>query len=356
VKDYFKYFFVIVIVILGYLSYLVVEPFIGALLTGLILAYVFHPIFKRLNKRIKSEKLTAFLMSLAIIILVTVPTAVILKETSEEARFFYITSKQKLFNGNIFDVQCQDPTSSLCHSLDYIKDMLAEPTIRTYVEQAILKFSDFVLEEASGLIFSLPRIFINAFVAFFVCFYATLEGKHWVDRTKKLLPIRKRFQHEIFNKIDNITHGVIYGSVIVALIQGALGGLGFFIFGVNSPILFGILMSVFALIPLLGTALVWGPAALIMLIEGYIEGQTGLLWRGALLLLYGILVISSIDNILKPRLIGGAAKVHPVLILLGVMGGIYLLGFIGFVVGPLILTLFMAFLEVYEREKEVFFK
>lgn len=346
----------IIIVILGWLSYLVLEPFIVAILTGLVLAYFFYPVFKRLNKKIKNKNLTAFIMSLVIIILLAVPTIFIIKETADEARLFYITAKAKLFNGNIFDVECPDPTTAVCQAILSTKKFISQPEVRSYIESGIAKFSEFVLDEASDLVLSLPRIFVSLFVVFFVCFYAILEGRNWVKKIKNLLPIKKKYQKEIFVKIDNISHGVIYGSVFIALIQGALGGIGFFIFGVNSPILFGILMSIFALIPLVGTGIIWAPAAFMMMLEGYIEGETSLLVRGIGLALYGLLIISTVDNILKPRLIGKSTGVHPVVVLLGVLGGISLLGFIGFVVGPIILSLFIAFLEIYEREKKVFMK
>lgn len=355
-KDYFKYFFVITIVVLGLLSYFVIEPFIVAILSGLTLAYVLHPIFQRLNKRIKSEAITAFLMSLVVIILLSVPTVFLIKETADEARFFYISTKAKLFNGDMFEAACPDADGGACHLVNQVREFLAEPQVRSYLETTIAKFSDFILDEASAMIFSLPRIFLGLFVAFFVCFYATLEGKKWVERAKGLLPIKKKYQKEIFVKIDHITHAVIYSSVLVALIQGALGGIGFYIFGVNSPILFGILMSVLALIPFLGTAIIWAPAGGLLVLDGYLQAESSLMLRGVLLLAYGLLIVSSIDNILKPRLIGEAARVHPVVILVGVLGGISLLGFIGFVIGPLILSMFMAFLDIYEREKRVIVK
>lgn len=327
-----------------------------AVIAGMVMAYLLHPVFKKLNKKFKNEAVTAFVISMVIIILLAVPSVFLIKETSDEARFFYITAKQKLFNGAFLNIDCPNEEAPFCQLTAGVRDFISQPEVRVYIESGIVKFSDFILTEASSWIFSLPRIFLLLFVAFFVCFYGTLEGESWAKKFKKLLPIKKKYQRQIFKKIDNITHAVIYGSLFIAIIQGTLGGIGFFIFGVNSPVLFGILMAVFALIPFLGTAIIWVPASLMMVLEGFVDNETGVLIRGVLLLVYGALIISTVDNILKPRLIGKQAEVHPITVLVGVLGGISLMGFIGFVVGPLIISLFIAFLEVYEKEKEAFLR
>jgi len=148
-----------------------------------------------------------------------------------------------------------------------------------------------------------------------------------------------------------VTFAVFYGNIFVAIIQGILGGVGFFVLGVESPVLWGFVMILFALIPYFGTAIIWLPAALNLLFKGYLENDASYTARGIILIVYGILVISSIDNILKPRLIGSKAQVHPVLVLLGVLGGLSLFGFIGLILGPVMLALLMTFVDIYEEEK-----
>ncbi len=146
-------------------------------------------------------------------------------------------------------------------------------------------------------------------------------------------------------------HLLIYGYVVVALIQGLLGAFGFFIFGIHSPIFWGIVMTITALIPFIGTAIVWLPFALIKLFNGILANNTNEIIGGILFILYGTIIISGIDNVLRPKIIGDKAKVHPILILVGVLGGLSLFGFIGVVIGPLILALFVAFLTAYEENK-----
>jgi predicted PurR-regulated permease PerM len=145
---------------------------------------------------------------------------------------------------------------------------------------------------------------------------------------------------------------MFYGNITIAIMQGILGAIGFMIFGVPSPILWGFVMVLFALIPYFGTAVVWLPAALNLIFSGYLQNNSSLTTRGIFLIVYGVLVISSIDNILKPKLIGAKANVHPILVLIGVLGGLSLFGFVGLFLGPMMLALLMTFIDIYEEEKD----
>jgi predicted PurR-regulated permease PerM len=143
----------------------------------------------------------------------------------------------------------------------------------------------------------------------------------------------------------------MYGSILIAVIQGALGALGFWIFGIESFFIWGMVMAIFALVPFVGTAIIWIPAALYLIAKGTTSGNMTLVWHGVGLLLYGVFIISSADNLLKPKLIGDRAGMHPVVVLLGVLGGLSLFGFAGFLIGPLILAAMTSFADIYQKEK-----
>lgn len=355
-KSYFKYFFVILFVTVAYLSFLVVQSLITAIVIGCVIAYVFYPFYQAMGKYVKSKQIRAFAVSVLIIVLFSVPTMILLNNVSEEARFFYLRAKQTMMSGNVLGIECLDVESTGCKMVKAVMDWLRKPSIQRFLEDGISKFSTFILEEASRAIFSLPRILLNLFVAFFISFYLLIDGKKWVHQMKKLLPIKEVFQREVFTKIDNITYAVVYGSLIVALIQGAVGAIGFFLFGVHAPILWGLVMTIFALIPFIGTAVIWGPISLVMIVDGAVGGEQAMLMKGIGLMIYGALVISGIDNIIKPKLISSKANIHPVVVLIGVLGGLSFLGFAGFIVGPLILALFLALLDIYKKEKAVLLK
>lgn len=163
--------------------------------------------------------------------------------------------------------------------------------------------------------------------------------------------MQKKEYAYILSRLSEIVHGVVYGYLMIALIQGGLGALGFFIFGVTSPIFWGLIMALFALIPILGTGVVWIPASLILFFDGMIQSSNWLMFKGVGLFLYGILIISTIDNILKPKLISEKAKVHPVIIMIGVFGGLLLFGPLGVIIGPLVLAMTQVVFETYLNKK-----
>ena len=148
-----------------------------------------------------------------------------------------------------------------------------------------------------------------------------------------------------------MTSAVIYGSLIIAIIQGMLGGIGFWVVGLPSPLIWAIVMIFAALIPYIGSSIIWFPAALILIFSGYVDSEPILIIKGAGLILYGTFIIGLIDNILKPKIIGDKGGLHPVLVLLGVIGGLNLLGFIGIIIGPIILAMLVTFIKIYEEEK-----
>ena len=165
------------------------------------------------------------------------------------------------------------------------------------------------------------------------------------------MPLKSKYRKHVFKKLNDMAYAVIYGSIIIAIIQGALGGIGFLMFGLPSPILWGIVMMFASLIPYVGSSLIWLPASLILIFSGYVNSDSTLMVKGILFILYGVFIIGTIDNILKPKIIGDKGGLHPVLVLLGVVGGLNLLGFIGVIIGPIVLAMLVTFIGIYEEEK-----
>ncbi len=349
----FKYFFIILFIAITLLAFWVAQPFINALLSSAVVAYVFFPIYNKLERYIKYKNVRAVLVSAFILLLFIAPLFLIIESAAPDARFVYIRAKQKILTGELLDVSCPvGKESALCTISNRIQELVREPDVRYYLEEVVGKGTNFILAKTSGLVFALPVIFINLFVTFFAVFYLLRDGKMLVQHIKSLLPIHPKHREHIFQKLSDTAHAVVYGSLVIALIQGTLGGLGFLVFGVTSPLLWGFVMALFALVPFVGTAVIWLPAALVMTATGSAEGDPVLLWKGIGLLLYGFFIISGVDNILKPMLIGDRAKVHPVLILIGVLGGLAVFGAAGFIIGPLVLAVFKVFLDIYKREYE----
>lgn len=348
---YFRYIVFLLILLLAWLVFLLINPFITAILAGIIISYIFYPLYKQINKLFKKNTISALITSILVILVVTTPLAFVLNTISKEAYVSYIVVKQKVLHGDLFGVDCNVDENLLCTISNFFKEVLSDPKNRYYIEDTIQRTTSFILENASSLIFSFPILILNLFILIFLMYYLFKDGKTIFNKLKKLLPVKKKYQERIFKQFNDILQAVIYGQLLIALIQGTLGGIGFFVLGIPSPILWGIAMAFFALIPFMGTAVIWLPVALFQILTGLSQADNSLVTKGILLILYGIFVVSSIDNFLRPKLIGDRAKIHPVLVLLGVVGGLKLFGIVGLVIGPVILAMFMTVVRIYEEKK-----
>lgn len=345
-------FFIGLIVIVGVLSFFIARPFLDALLTGGVITYVFHPLFLWLNRRIKSRNLCALIISVFIILLLTAPIYFLLQVSVTDLRLSYIHIKQKILTGEIIDIGCIGQSTAVCKFSGLLQNIVNDRETRVYIEDILSRATVFFITKISEFILALPRTLLNIGVTFFIIFYLLKDGDFFIKRIKDVIPLKKSHQEHIFQKLKDTFHAVIYGSILVALIQGALGALGFYFFGFKSALLWGGLIAVFALVPIMGTAIVWGPAGLFLILASTVSGDSLLFWQGIGLLVYGAVVISTIDNILKPKLIGDRAGVHPILVLVGALGGLAFFGIVGFVVGPLILALLNVLLEIHEKERK----
>ena len=168
----------------------------------------------------------------------------------------------------------------------------------------------------------------------------------------EMIPLKKSHKKEILKKIKEVNQAVLYGHVLTAAVQGVIAILGFYAFGVTSPLLWGLILMFFALIPFAGAPVIYVPISLIMMVDGISAMDQTVFLKSLGLLIYCSLIISSVDNIIKPKITGDIARINPAIILLGLMGGIALFGVIGIIVGPLVLALTITFIEIYEKEKD----
>jgi predicted PurR-regulated permease PerM len=333
------------------LSFYVVLPFLKAILAGMILSYVFYPVYTKINKKLNRKNLSSLIVSVLVILVITLPFFFIINAVSKEAYTTYIITRQKVSSGSLISTDCGQAANPICKFVDYAEAKFNDPQIRYQIDNSIKKASTYVIDGASNFVLSVPAFFLKFFIIIFVMFFFFRDGQLMVGKIEKLLPLKKTHQKYVFKKFKGVMSAVIYGNLIVAVIQGALGGIGFFIFGVPSPILWGIVMMFFSLIPYLGSSIVWFPAALMLLFNGYVQLDNTIMVKGILLIVWGIFIVGLADNFLKPKIIGNKANIHPVLVLLGVLGGLAAFGVIGLIIGPIILALLTTFIKIYEEEK-----
>jgi predicted PurR-regulated permease PerM len=174
----------------------------------------------------------------------------------------------------------------------------------------------------------------------YLLFFLLRDGSALSKRIQDALPLRAEQERELFRKFATVIRATIKGSILVAALQGALGGLIFWLLGLHAPVLWGVVMGLLALLPALGAALVWVPAAIYLL-------ATGSIWEGIVLLAFGAFVIGLVDNILRPLLVGKDTKMPDYVVLISTLGGLATFGLNGFVVGPVIAAMFIAAWDIF---------
>ncbi|MBM3804230.1 MAG: AI-2E family transporter [Acidimicrobiia bacterium] len=326
-------FFVVTICAAFLGGFFLVYPFLQYLAFALLLTYMLHPLSKRLQARIRSRSAVALLMILLILIAVVLPIV-------------YVTTKLVRETRSTVTLLAESPERYvyLERVEALIQRVTGEPAdLHVYKNRLVTQIRSFLVKAAPDFLESISEWLLGFFLMLFVMFYSLQAGRGSFERVRALIPLAPNLKDKLIDEIKSVTWAVVYGQVVTALVQGTLGGLGFLIFGVPNAVLWGFVMILLSFLPLIGTPIIWAPAGIFLILSGATA-------RGIGLLLWGGVLVMNVDNFLKPRLISGQSNVHPVVVLLGVLGGLKLFGFIGLVAGPLTLALLIALIRFYEEE------
>ena len=323
-----KYFFALTIFGALLLTFFLLKPFATYLILAAILTYFLFPIKKLLIRFVRSESLCAAILIVLVIVLVVVPSIYLTSHLVSQVSSTYSSFKAE-------------------HVLQRLGDFIRlktgqEVQFQKPLLSALETTRDFLLGAAPNFLGSLTSLVLGLFVMFFVMYYALQLSGDVAHKLTHLIPLETELKEKMLEELRAVLQGVLYGQVITALVQGALGGVGFLIFGVGNAVFWSAIMTILSFIPFVGSAIVWAPAGVFLIIEGN-------LWRGLGLLIYSGVIVTSIDHVMKPRLISGKSKIHPVVVLIGVLGGLKLFGFIGLVIGPLVLALLIRLVAFYDE-------
>lgn len=328
-EHYSKYFFLASFLGIILLSIYIIKSYIITIVGAVLLSYIFYPIYKGMQSKLKSKKLSSLLTTLLVVLIIIIPIFFAANALiSESVQFFHNTKDLDLSN-------IEQKTA------EYLG---GDVKISGYISDNLNKISLGIARSTSEFVVDLPKKIISLFVMLFLMYFLFMEGKSIVDKLRQHIPLKAKQKEELAKRFSNVIYASIYGMIVTAFVQGAVGALGFWIFGVNSPILWGLVTVIVAILPFVGAALVWLPAAIFKLAVGETFNGLGLLF-------YGMFIISTIDNLIRPGIIGSRAKIHPAVVLLGVLGGIEIFGFLGIIIGPLILSIMTIFLDLYLVEK-----
>lgn len=343
-----KYPLIFILLILLYISFLVLRPFLLTIISAALLAYIFYPLYKKIAEKTKMKRISSLIVTLLILVIILFPIVFVANTLTREAYSSYIVMKQRFQEETLFNLDCEQP-SLLCSLSSY---MSPDSRFGEYLTDVIRKASSYIITSTSNFVLSIPGRFLEFFVLLFIIYYLFIDGKQLMDKIWSLLPIKHSHKKNIKKRVSGVTYAVVFGYILTALVQGFVAGIGYFIVGLTSPVLWAIVTALVSLLPFLGSAIVWLPISLYLFINGILGSNNLMIGKGIGLFLYGIFIISSIDNIIRPKIIGGKAKVHPALVLIGVLGGLIAFGFIGVLLGPLILVILTTFIGIYKEEIE----
>ena len=316
----------------------IIKTFAYPIFWAAIIAGMFYPIYKFFNKKLKVPNLGTAITMMIVLVIIVVPLILIGTLVVSQSIDMYNSLSQN--TGNI--------KTGINTAVEWIRNNPL--TAQLNIDQSAItqKFTElaqtltsFLLNSAKNFTQNSVVFLIMLFITFYSLFFFIRDGEKLLKKLMHLCPLGDEQEKMLYNKFTSTTRATIKGSLIIGLIQGTLGGLMFWVAGINGAIIWGLLMVLLASVPGIGPYFVWLPAAIVMIILGHT-------WTGIGMILFGALVIGTIDNILRPMLVGKDSQMHPLLVLLSTLGGIAVFGISGFIIGPIIASLMLAFWEMYE--------
>ncbi|MEA2031052.1 MAG: AI-2E family transporter [candidate division Zixibacteria bacterium] len=342
-KEHFLTFvFLLITSVLFYLFYRIIIPFFAPICWAAVLVIIFHPIYERLKARIKSGRLSSVLMCLLILLLIIGPITYLFIALVNEAASA-VAKVNVMYRAGEFDSLLSFDLPWLTAVKEKLSQYydLSQVNINELIKDSIDRISGIILNQTSWLIANGTKTIFYFVLMVFSMYYFFKDGRVVINKLKRLVPLTPEQVDVTFKQLSDVIHATMYGGVIVALIQGFLGGVFFAILGIQSAIFWGAIMALLSIIPFLGAFIVYIPAGIILIIGGsYI--------KGIVLIAAGTLIISQIDNLIRPYLISGRTSLHPLLLFFSIMGGIAMFGLLGIVLGPLIMAAFVTILQILE--------
>jgi predicted PurR-regulated permease PerM len=334
------------IILSFYLFYVVFSPFVIPIVWALILAFVFYPLYRWLNRRLKGRRsLCALVMTAFVVLLIVFPAVYILSMLAHEAISVYAFFENGLKTGRfqpILGLKDHPIIQGLWQRLDQYVD-LSGLDLNSLLLENLKKVSVFAINQTSKIIRGFSFFIINFFLATISLYYVFKDGDQLLKRIREAIPLAPQDKDLLFTRLEEMVHATIYGGILVALLQGFLGGLAFWFLGLPSPVFWGTVMAFLSFLPIVGPFVVWGPVVLYFFFEGtFLKGIVLLAWGGA--------VVGLSDNFLRPILISKRTKLHTMLLFFGVLGGIKSFGLLGLILGPLVVTICMTILDIYSEK------
>ncbi len=317
----------------AYLCYRMTVPFLSVLTWALTLAVLFAPLQRWLESKLRYPSLAAIVSVLLIGLIVIITVTFVGQQLVSQAAKGSQLIETKINSGEwLHTLEAQPQLAPIVSKIERYIDL--QGTFKTFTTWLGSVASDIV----KGSVFQVLGLCLTFYVLFFF-----LRDRHLALKSAmSLSPLTQFEMGRLFNRVGDTIHAIVYGTFAIAAVQGFLGGLMFWWLGLPEPLLWGLVMSLLAVVPMLGAFIIWGPVALFWALEGN--------WASALILtLWGVLVVSTVDNLLRPIFVGNRLKLHTILVFMSVVGGLILFGPAGLILGPITLTVTITLLEIWSN-------
>jgi predicted PurR-regulated permease PerM len=323
----------------------VLAPYFGAVFWGAVFALIFRPLYVRFVRMLPHKRTAAALATVALILLLVIlPLALITASLVKEAGSVY----QRVQSGELSVTRYFQQIYSVLPS--WITNVLNRfgmdnfAVVQERLTASLTKGSQFFAAQALNIGQSTFDFLVSFFVMLYLLFFLLRDGSLLSHRIEQAVPLDAEVKRNLLGKFTTVVRATVRGNVVVALVQGALGGVIFWILDVHAPVLWGTLMAFLSLLPAVGAALVWAPVAVYFLV-------TGAIVKGLVLIAFGVLVIGLIDNLLRPVLVGKDTRLPDYVILMSTLGGMALFGLNGFVIGPVVAAMFTAVWDIFAKAR-----
>jgi predicted PurR-regulated permease PerM len=315
-------------------------PFYPAVLWAVILAIVFTPLVRRILVRTGDKQTLAALVTLTVVVvMVILPAAVIGAMLFQEAFGVYARMQSGELNFARYAQQIMDGLPSWATGLLDRFGLASFRAVQEKFTAGLTEGFQFFFTQALNIGQNAFEFVVSLFVMLYLLFFLLRDGAEITERIRLVVPLESALQRNLATKFATVVRATVKGNVVVAVLQGTLGGLAFWALGIHGALLGGVVMALLSLLPAVGAGLVWLPVAIYLLVVGPV-------WQGVLLIAYGVLVIGLVDNVLRPILVGKETKLPDYVVLISTLGGLAVFGLNGFVLGPLIAAMFIAMWDV----------
>ena len=332
-----------VVLILGLfiLAGIIIKPIIIAIISGVLLGYIFYPFYRFILRKLKREGISALLVCLGLLIIIIGVTSIILSSLVNQSISLYLA----LQSMDLSIILTQILPNFLSNEITTTLGGSLNTFISNTITQLLSKFGDIIL--------NIPMILLQLFVAIFIFFFTLKDGKKGIEYIQSLDLLEKEVQEKFFKQFKAITYSVLMGQIIVGIMQGLIAGLGYFIFRVPNPLILTLLTMLVGIIPLIGPWLVWIPVVIYL----FASGNSG---AGLGLLIYGAVIISWLDTVIRPIIVAKRTQINSAIVIIGMIGGLYVFGILGLIIGPLVLAYVLLVIELYRKKsfknKNIIFK